>query len=103
MSEVAASRDMTQDELRIARHTLGLDNPNANGVSFRNKFYASRGHTDWQTLHDMVGVGWMNLEDEPNGKQTLFWLNRWGAELALMPGEGLDREDFPPPKAAAQE
>ena len=92
----SATRELTVHELRIARHALGLDNPDAGGRSYRNRFYASRGHADWHTLHDMVGAGLMNLEDTSNGKQTLFWLNPWGAKLALKPGELLDPEDFPP-------
>lgn len=86
---------MSPEQRNLARHTLGLDNPDAKGRSYRNRFYANRGHQSWDPLHDMVGEGWMNLEDTPNGKQTLFWLTTRGAMLALDPGETLDREDFP--------
>ena len=84
---------MTPEQRKIARHTLGLDNPDAKGRSYRNRYYASSTHPAWHDLHDMVGKGWMNLEDQKSN--TLFWLNRSGAELALDPGETLDPEDFP--------
>jgi len=91
----ATSRGMTPKQRELARHTLGLDNPAAKRRSYRNRFYASRGHPAWHDLHVMVGAGWMNLQDEPTGKETRFWLNRSGALLALNAGETLDPEDFP--------
>jgi hypothetical protein len=86
---------MTPEQRKLARHTLGLDNPDAKGRSYRNRYYASPGHSAWADLHIMVGNGWMNLEDVQGGVGTVFWLNRSGAELALDPGESLDSEDFP--------
>ena len=86
---------MTPEQRELARHALGLDNPKAGRTSYRNRFFAGRGHPAWDALHDMVGAGWMNLEDEPDGKQTRFWLTTRGAMMALNPGESLDREDFP--------
>lgn len=88
---------MTPEQRKLARHTLGLDNPDAKGRSYRNRFYASRGHAAWGDLHDMVGESWMNLEDTPNSRETLFTMTRRGAKLALDPGETLDPEDFPEP------
>jgi hypothetical protein len=84
---------VTPAQRYLARHFLGLDNPSANGKSYRNRYYARRGHAAWIVLHDMVGEGLANLSDE-NG-ETTFWLTRKGAELALNPGEKLDPEDFP--------
>jgi hypothetical protein len=84
---------MTPDQKTLARHALGLDNPDAKGRSYRNRFYASKGNAAWHELHNMVREGWMNLEDV--GSQTLFELTRTGALLALEAGETLDPEDFP--------
>lgn len=84
---------MGPEHRKIARHALGLDNPDAKGRSYRNRFYASKGHAAWHDLHDMCREGWMNLEDV--GSQTLFTLTRAGAMLALDAGETLDTEDFP--------
>lgn len=86
---------MTPAQRELARHFLGLDNPKARGESYRNRFYASRGHDAWHELHNMVGAGYANLEDMASDSRTLFWLTRKGAELALNPGEKLDPEDFP--------
>lgn len=86
---------VTPEQRKIARHALGLDNPDAKGKSYRNRYYASRGHSAWTDLHVMVGAGWMNLEDEPQSRDTLFYLTTAGALLALDLGEKLDREDFP--------
>lgn len=84
---------MTPEQRKLARHALGLDNPNAKGRSYRNRYYAGRGHEAWGTLHEMVGQGWMNLVDV--GGRSMFWLTMVGAKLALDPGETLDPEDFP--------
>lgn len=86
---------MTPEQRKLARHALGLDNPDAKGRSYRNCYYASAGHPAWHDLHEMVGAGWANLEDKDGGRTTLFWLTLPGAVLALNPGEMLDPEDFP--------
>ena len=86
---------MSPEQRLLARHTLGLDNPDAKGRSYRNRFYASHSHPAWHDLHVMVAAGWMNLKDTRGSRETLFWLNRSGALLALDPGETLDPEDFP--------
>lgn len=91
----ATSHGMTPKQRELARHTLGLDNPDAKKRSYRNRFFASAGHPAWHDLHVMVGAGWMNLEDQKGQRSTLFWLNRSGALLALNKGETLDPEDFP--------
>lgn len=86
---------MSPEQRKIARHTLGLDNPDAKGRSYRNRYYASAGHPSWATLHEMVGNGWMNLDDQNLDQHTLFYLTKAGAVLALEHGERLDPEDFP--------
>lgn len=86
---------MTPAQRTIARHALGLDSPNAKGMSYRNRYFASMGHPAWDDLHEMGKHGWINLEDIPGQRSTLFWLTKTGAQLALGPGEKLDPEDFP--------
>jgi len=85
---------MSPEQRKLARHALGLDNPDAKGRSYRSRYFASRGHSAWNELHAMVGAGWMNLEDTKNRSETLFWLTKAGATLALDAGESLDPEDF---------
>ena len=85
---------MSPEQRKIARHALGLDNPDAKGRSYRNRYCAGRGHAAWGDLHAMVAAGWVKFEGLPNSRLTLFSLTREGAELALDPGETLDPEDF---------
>ena len=84
--------EMTDEQRKLARHALGLDNPASGGKSYRNRYFAGRGHSAWSALHDMVGKGWVNLEDVRG--ETLFTMNRRGAEMVLEKGETLDPEDF---------
>ena len=84
---------MTPDQRKLARHALGLDNPDAKGQSYRNRYYASVGHPAWDNWHAMVGAGSANADDQST--TTLFSLTRAGAIAALDPGETLDPEDFP--------
>ncbi len=76
---------MNEKQIKLARHALGLPQPNK--TSYRNRFYVSGGNvTDW-------------LEMKSNGHADNvyehYWLTPAGAALALLPGEKLDREDFP--------
>lgn len=77
---------MTTEMKQLARHALGLDNPKANGRSYRNRYVAYSGNAVWD---EMVRRGWAVLE------VSTYCLRREGAELALEPGERLDPEDFP--------
>lgn len=78
---------MTARQITLARHALGLDGQRT--VSFRNRFVAGPGHTDYPEWMAMATTGHARRRDD------FFWLTRQGAELALRPGERLDPEDFP--------
>ena len=83
---------MTPEQLKLARHALGLDYKK---VSYRNRYYTiGRGqeHKEWLA---MVEKGYA-IEDSVLPDSTRFELTRKGAEAALLPGETLCPEDFPP-------
>lgn len=84
---------MTPEQLRLARHALGL--PNKARRSYRNRFYAGGQHPEWRAM-EAAGLAEADTIPTATG-MTWFWLTRAGAEAALDPGERLCREDFPPP------
>jgi hypothetical protein len=80
-------RQMTPEQIKLARHALGLDNPDAKGRSYRNRYFVSGfGHSEWDK---MVRAG--NAEFIRN----TYHLTRSGALAVLQDGERLDPEDFP--------
>lgn len=86
---------MTEKQIALARHALGLSDRNK--VSYRNRFVAGPGHKEYADWMAMVSAGQAKMVD---GKSIsfcgdLFWLTAEGARLALKPGESLDPEDFP--------
>jgi len=85
---------MTPRQIELARHALGL-RP-ARLISHRNHFVAGPGHPDYGPWMNMVAWGWaIRRESEhlPPG-DVLFKLTRAGAELALLPGDILNSEDW---------
>ena len=85
---------MSPEQLRLARHALGL--PNARRRSYRNRFFASPGGFTHAVWMDMVAKGWAGREgpDANHSKLDFFWLTRDGAGLAKKQNEDLCREDF---------
>ncbi len=87
---------LTDEQRNLARHALGLT---SRPKSYRNRYFCTPGggaHAEWM---QMVSAGLAGT-DGPDGSEeglTFFWLTRRGAEAALMPGEKLCAEDFPPP------
>ena len=79
----------TPKEWRLARHALGL--PNANKVSYRNRFMA--GGADRKAWLGMVARGFAETDFVPHVLQ-FFRLTKAGALAALEPGERLSAEDF---------
>jgi hypothetical protein len=86
---------VTPNQRKLARHALGL--PNSNHRSYRNRFVAGEGHTDYDEWNVMVTAGdarvaravkWMGGDD-------CFSLTFDGAKQATEPRERLDPEDFP--------
>lgn len=86
---------MTDRQLELARHALGLRN--GKKVSYRNFFCAGREHQDWPDWYAMwiAGFAHHRIHVPHFGGDDIFHLTRKGAEAALLPGESLDREDFP--------
>lgn len=85
---------MTPEQRRLARHALGLPNPDRR--SYRNRFCAGRGgpqDRDWRAITN-AGFAWRWPWGWSGG--DFYALTRAGAEAALDRGERLDPEDFPP-------
>lgn len=81
-------------QIALARHALGLDGRLS--TSYRNRFFAGRGHADFDEWMAMVKQGDATRSDPMmHGGAFLFELTRKGAERALLPHEKLDPEDFP--------
>lgn len=89
-----ASVQMTAVQIDLARHALGLDGRRK--TSYRNHFVTGDGSTDFVIWQDMKAKGWAwsAKGSALSGGDPVFGLTRAGAELALMPGEKLDPEDF---------
>lgn len=89
---------MTPRQRQLARHALGLDNPDAKGVSYRNRFVAhadSEDAANWEAMvqaREATVAGKGGLLGPGN---TYYKLNHVGARKALYVGERLDPEDFP--------
>lgn len=88
---------MKPEQIELARHALGL--PNERRESYRNRFVAGPGHTDYLNWMEMVANGDAKRRDGSKSQMTggddFFWLTMAGACAALNPGEKLCPEDFP--------
>lgn len=84
---------MTPEQIRLARHALGL--PNNYRRSYRNRFCANNRSGDYAEWRAMTDAGMaLRLPWGWNGGD-FFCLTRAGAEAVLQRGEKLDPEDFP--------
>lgn len=83
---------LTPNQLRLARHALGL--PNDRNRSYRNRYYVSPGGPAMRDFMAMQKGGLAVIESD--GANAFCYLTRAGAEVALEPGESLCPEDFPP-------
>ena len=85
---------MTDEQIELARHALGL--PNKRNRSYRNHFVASAGHADFNNWADMVEKGFARSRkgSQLSGSDPVFWLTWAGASRALRRGELLDPDDF---------
>jgi hypothetical protein len=87
-----AAPPMSQEQRRLARHALGLDNSKRR--SYRNRYLATNGSkTNWE-WEQMVSAGWARIGLRQR-VTTLYELTTPGALAAIDPGEHLDPEDFP--------
>lgn len=89
---------MTPRQIELARHALGL--PNSFRTSYRNRYMVPQGTADYRDWLQMVAEGNATRPKDHAAKKwptgdRMFYLTKAGAELALEPGEKLDREDFP--------
>lgn len=89
---------LTPAQKKLARHALGLDNPDARGKSYRNRYFAPIIGDDTCEWHAMKDAGYAEIASGRAGVSTgpMFYLTETGARLALNNGERLCSEDFPP-------
>jgi hypothetical protein len=87
------SNPMTMEQIELARHALGLTRRQK---SFRNRFWAAKGHQDYENWMEMANCGNAEFSDSPLwGGDRMFRLTRQGAQQTLKDGESLCMEDFP--------
>ena len=84
---------MTPDQIKMARHALGL--PNGIKRSYRNRYCAALGSREEKAWNDLVRRGHAERGIE-QVKTAIFYLTESGARIAIDPVESLDLEDFPP-------
>lgn len=86
---------MTPAQITLARHALGL--PNRANQTYRNRFCAGKGHTDYAKWNALVSAGLATATRGEGGLggQDTFSLTLAGATAALQQGETLCPEDFP--------
>lgn len=83
---------MNAEQLRMARHALGLPNPGKK--SYRNRYFSSGGSASVKEWQDLIRKGFAHGVREQSGR-SMFWLTHKGALLALEKHEMLCPEDFP--------
>lgn len=91
---LAGKPALSHHEKKLARHALGLNNPDANGKSYRNRYLAAHHSLKLLSWREMVQSG-MAREGSQTDIGVWFCLTRAGAEAALNKGERLCPEDFP--------
>ena len=83
---------MTERQIELARHALGL--PNKKRTSYRNHFcigQGGEGHAEWM---DLVAKGMAWRATGPHwGGADMFYLSMKGALAARLPNEHISRED----------
>lgn len=92
---------MDRHQKRLARHALGLDNPDAGGKSYRNRYLSPSNSVSCASWREMVRRGYAK-EGSATSVGVWFSLTREGAEAAINKGERLCPEDFPPMSAPQQ-
>ena len=85
---------LTEKQLSLARHALGLDGKRE--LSYRNHFTTGRGGSDYDSWIAMVEAGHAAMTTtDTSAARRIFKLTTRGAVAALLDGELLDPEDFP--------
>ncbi len=83
---------LTPQQIGLARHALGLENGQTS--SYRNRYLAAAGGDTEAAWNGMVECG-LAERGAATGLGVWFSLTEAGARRVLLPGESLDREDFP--------
>lgn len=88
---------MTPHQKKLARHALGLTNPDANGCSYRNYYVCGSRGAPYSAWMRMVknGEAIRSRFGAHTSNRFSFHLTSAGAQAALETGESLDPEDFP--------
>ena len=86
------SRKLTEAQLKLARHALGLSEGRKR--SYRNRYSAGHGTPASNEWAVMVTEGLANCYAR-YATLSHYELTEDGARAALRPGETLDPEDFP--------
>lgn len=81
---------MNSEQVRMARHALGL--PNDNHQSYRNHFCLYRDSDGYAAWEDLVAKGFATKYT--GQKMDVFHLTAAGAKLVITGPEKLDTEDF---------
>ena len=84
---------MNEEQIKLARHALGLGYTAEHNRSYRNRYHCNPGTPANDLWRDMVSNGF--ARGEVVGKMDFFYLTLIGAKAAIRDGESLDREDFP--------
>jgi hypothetical protein len=82
---------MTPEQIKLARHALGL--PNSRRISYRNYYVAGPGNIAYDQWHAMVFAGFAT--SYAFSGDDVFYLTELGAKAALLPNEYLNKDDFP--------
>ena len=85
--------DLTTSERKFIRHALGLSNPDARGMAYRNYYYA--GGDDVEIGRRLVAKG-MAVHYPPVASyqpDDAFMITTRGFKAAAKRGERLDREE----------
>lgn len=86
--------ELTQKELELTRHALGLPKPS--GTSYRNRYVIGPAHQDYLVWETMVKKGFATrrIFSDHSCICYMFQMTKAGARKALLPGEKLCKEDF---------
>lgn len=84
---------MTPKQRELARHALGFDGENK--ASYRNRFCAGPGSTDFNDWEDLVAKGLATKRtDGPWGGDHMFYLTFEGADMARNSDEWISMEEI---------
>jgi len=74
---------VTQEQLDLMRHTAGMVGWKK---PYRNYFTADDGHSDWETLNELVEMGLMVKRNSPLSPGSIFHLTDQGCWMLGISG-----------------